>query len=49
MLFVCVIFVSGIFNFVVTVCIVSISSTYCDELIAQNAIFGLKNGNKYSI
>jgi len=46
MLFVRVIFVSEIFNFVVTDCIISKSSTYCYELTAQDAIFGLRNGNK---
>jgi len=46
MLFVCVIFVSGIFNFVVTSCTISIWSTYCHELTARDAIFGLKNDNK---
>jgi len=47
MLFVCVIFVSEISNFVVTDCTVSISSIYCHELTARDAIFGLRNGNKY--
>jgi len=42
MLFVRVIFVSGISNFVVTSCTVSISSTYCHELTARDAIFGLR-------
>jgi len=49
MLFVRVIFVSGISNFVVTSCTVSISSTYCHELTARDAIFGLRNDNKYLI
>jgi len=49
MIFVCVIFVSGISNFVVTSYTVSISSTYYHELTARDAIFGLRNGNKYLI
>jgi len=49
MVFICVIFVSGISNFVVTTCTFSISSTYCHELTARDAIFGLRNGNKYLI
>jgi len=47
MLFVRVIFVFGISNFVITSCTVFIPSTYCHELIARNAIFGLRSGNKY--
>jgi len=49
MVFVCVIFVSGISNFVVTSCTVSISSTYCHELTDRDTIFELRNGNKYLI
>jgi len=49
MLFVCVIFVSGISNFMVTGCTVFISSTYCHKLTAPDAIFGLRNDNKYFI
>jgi len=49
MLFVRVIFVSGISNFVVTSCKVSISNIYCHEVTARDAIFGLRNGNKYLI
>jgi len=45
MLFVCIIVVSGIPDFVITV---SISSTYCHET-ARDATFGLRNGNKYFI
>jgi len=44
MLFVYVIFVFGISDFAV-----SISSTYCHELTARDAIFGLRNDNKYLI
>jgi len=47
MLFVHVIFVSGISNFVVINYTVSISSTYCHKLTARDAIFGLRNGNKF--
>jgi len=49
MLFVRVIFVFKISNFVVTSYTVSVSSTYCHKLTAQDAIFGLRNGNKYLI
>jgi len=47
-LFICVISMSGISNFVVINCTVSISSIYCHELTAWD-IFRLRKDNKYLI